>query len=108
MFLSLEQVQVGLQQKISILNHVDLLVVDRTFTSEAVEKVIKKVKNGIKNPELSWMFENCFPNTLDTTVDFEYIDGKPDAYIITGDIDAMWLRDSTAQIWPYLPINKGG
>lgn len=79
-------------------------IADRTFTSEAVEKTIKKVKKGIKNPELSWMFENCFPNTLDTTVDFEYIDGKPDAYIITGDIDAMWLRDSTAQIWPYLPL----
>ncbi|WP_421918741.1 glycoside hydrolase family 125 protein [Marinifilum sp.] len=79
---------------------------DRTFTSEAVERIITKVKKGIKNPELSWMFENCFPNTLDTTVDFEYIDGKPDAYIITGDIDAMWLRDSTAQIWPYLPLIK--
>lgn len=79
---------------------------DRTFTSEAVEKIIKKVKKGINNPELAWMFENCFPNTLDTTVDFEMIDGKPDAFIITGDIDAMWLRDSTAQIWPYLPLVK--
>ena len=81
-------------------------IADRTFTSEAVEKTIQKVKTGISNPELAWLFENCFPNTLDTTVDFEYIDGKPDAYIITGDIDAMWLRDSTAQIWPYLPLIK--
>ncbi len=79
---------------------------ERTFTSEAVENTIKKVKEGINNPELSWMFENCFPNTLDTTVDYEVIDGKPDAFIITGDIDAMWLRDSTAQIWPYLPLVK--
>ena len=78
----------------------------RTFMSEAVEATILKVKKGIKDPELSWMFENCFPNTLDTTVDFEVIDGKPDAFIITGDIDAMWLRDSTAQIWPYLPLVK--
>lgn len=77
---------------------------ERTFTSRAVEKTIKRVKKGINSPELSWMFENCFPNTLDTTVDFEIIDGKPDAFIITGDIDAMWLRDSTAQIWPYLPL----
>ena len=52
------------------------------------------------------MFENCFPNTLDTTVDFEMIDGRPDTYVITGDIDAMWLRDSTAQVWPYLPLMK--
>ena len=78
----------------------------RTFTSEAVEKTIEKVKKGISNKELAWMFENCFPNTLDTTVDYEVINGKPDAFIITGDIDAMWLRDSTAQIWPYLPLVK--
>lgn len=77
---------------------------DRTFVSKAVEKTIKKVKKGISSAELSWMFENCFPNTLDTTVDYEIIDGKPDAFIITGDIDAMWLRDSTAQVWPYLPL----
>ena len=52
------------------------------------------------------MFENCFPNTLDTTVDFQVVDGRPDTYVITGDIDAMWLRDSTAQVWPYLPLMK--
>ena len=63
-----------------------------------------EVKAAIKNEELAWMFENCYPNTLDTTVDFEYINGKPDSFIITGDIDAMWLRDSTAQVWPYMPL----
>ena len=78
----------------------------RKFVSDAVEKTIAKVKASISNPELGWVFENCFPNTLDTTVDFEIIDGKPDTYVITGDIDAMWLRDSTAQIWPYLPLVK--
>ena len=52
------------------------------------------------------VFENCFPNTLDTTVDFEVVNGRPDTYVITGDIDAMWLRDSTAQVWPYLPFAK--
>lgn len=79
----------------------------RTFISEEVEKTIKEVKGRIADPELAWMFENCYPNTLDTTVDYEVIDGKPDTFIITGDIDAMWLRDSTAQVWPYMPlINK--
>lgn len=78
----------------------------RNFVSDAVEKTIARVKASIANPELGWLFENCFPNTLDTTVDFEMIDGKPDTYVITGDIDAMWLRDSTAQIWPYLPLVK--
>jgi meiotically up-regulated gene 157 (Mug157) protein len=77
---------------------------ERTFTSESVERLIKEVKGAIKDEELAWMFENCYPNTLDTTVDYEVIDGKPDTFIITGDIDAMWLRDSTAQVWPYMPL----
>jgi meiotically up-regulated gene 157 (Mug157) protein len=79
---------------------------DRNFRSPAVEKLIAEIKNSIGNKELAWMFENCFPNTLDTTVDFEMIDGKPDTYVITGDIDAMWLRDSSAQVWPYLRLCK--
>ena len=50
------------------------------------------------------MFSNCFPNTLDTTVEFDMVNGVPDTFVITGDIHAMWLRDSTAQVWPYLPF----
>ena len=79
---------------------------ERNFTSKAVEKLIAEIKGSIGNKELAWMFENCFPNTLDTTVDFSIVDGKPDTYVITGDIDAMWLRDSSAQVWPYLPLCK--
>lgn len=76
----------------------------RTFTSKAVEAKIKEVKESIADKEIAWMFENCYPNTIDTTIDFEIIDLKPDTFIITGDIDAMWLRDSTAQVWPYMPL----
>jgi meiotically up-regulated gene 157 (Mug157) protein len=76
----------------------------RTFTSDIIESQIIKIKSVIKDEELAWMFENCYPNTLDTTVEYEIIDGKPDTFIITGDIDAMWLRDSTAQVWPYMSI----
>ena len=79
---------------------------NRTYQSDAVEETISFIKSKIKNKELSWMFENCYPNTIDTTVDYEIINGKPDTFIITGDIDAMWLRDSTAQVWPYLPLVK--
>ena len=79
---------------------------NRTYQSDAVEETISFIKSKIKNKELSWMFENCYPNTIDTTVDYEIIDGKPDTFIITGDINAMWLRDSTAQVWPYLPLVK--
>ena len=78
----------------------------RKFKSRAVERTIETIKARIGNKELAWMFENCFPNTLDTTVDFQVVDGRPDTYVITGDIDAMWLRDSTAQVWPYLPLMK--
>ena len=79
---------------------------DRKFTSEAVESMILKIKNALPGKEAGWLFENCFPNTLDTTVDFQITDGRPDTYVITGDIDAMWLRDSSAQVWPYLPLMK--
>lgn len=75
---------------------------ERKFTSKLVEETISEFKKGVKNKELAWLFENCFPNTLDTTVFHKTVNGVPDTYIITGDIDAMWLRDSSAQVWPYL------
>jgi meiotically up-regulated gene 157 (Mug157) protein len=78
----------------------------RKFTSTAVESAITEFGKNVKNKELAWLFNNCFPNTLDTTVTYTNIAGKPDTYVITGDIDAMWLRDSTAQVWPYLPFMK--
>lgn len=76
----------------------------RRFTSPAVEEKIREIKASIQDEELAWLFENCYPNTLDTTVDVDTLNGKPDTFVITGDIDAMWLRDSTAQVWPYLPL----
>ena len=69
-----------------------------------MESTLRRVSETISDPELAWLFQNCFPNTLDTTVDYGTLDGKPDTFVITGDIDAMWLRDSTAQVWPYLPL----
>ncbi|MFN8286628.1 MAG: glycoside hydrolase family 125 protein [Chitinophagales bacterium] len=78
----------------------------RKFTSKAIEAVIEEIKQNVSDKELAALFENCFPNTLDTTVDFTVKDGIPDTYVITGDIDAMWLRDSSAQVNPYLPYCK--
>ena len=77
---------------------------NRLFKSDAVEKKIKEIKSLLKNPYLAWMFENCFPNTLDTTVHFRELNGKPDTFVYTGDIHAMWLRDSGAQVWPYVQL----
>jgi meiotically up-regulated gene 157 (Mug157) protein len=76
----------------------------RHFTSPVVEAEIARVKARIGDPKLAWMFENCYPNTLDTTVTTGNLGGKPDTFVITGDIDAMWLRDSSAQINPYVHL----
>jgi meiotically up-regulated gene 157 (Mug157) protein len=75
---------------------------DRRFTSPAIESAISTVKGQMADPKLAAMFERCLPNALDTTVFPGTLQGKPDTYVVTGDIDAMWLRDSAAQVQPYL------
>ena len=78
---------------------------DRLFTSPAVEAKIAQVEGLLLNPKLRWMFRNCFPNTLDTTVHYsEDENGTPRTFVYTGDIHAMWLRDSGAQVWPYIRL----
>ncbi|KAL1879420.1 hypothetical protein VTK73DRAFT_6952 [Phialemonium thermophilum] len=97
----------------------------RTFRSESIENVIKDMKLRIKNPDLARLFENAFPSTTDTTVKF-HTDGTgqeksqksnpkkqrddkwagPQSFIITGDIIAEWLRDSTNQLRPYQSLAK--
>lgn len=81
---------------------------DRLFHSDAIEKTIKRIKRQLQdNLRLAWMFENCFPNTLDTTVHYRKADsGDDDTFVYTGDIHAMWLRDSGAQVWPYVRYAK--
>lgn len=79
-------------------------VSQRTFVSAGVEDTIARVKTAIGNPKLATLFENCYPNTLDTTVQYSLRDGKPDTFVLTGDIPAMWLRDSTAQVLPYVKL----
>lgn len=78
----------------------------RKFSSKVIEETIAEFQSAVKDKELGWLFGNCFPNTLDTTVTYNNKGLKPDTYVITGDIDAMWLRDSTAQVWPYLHFIK--
>jgi meiotically up-regulated gene 157 (Mug157) protein len=79
-------------------------VKERLFRSQAVEKKIAEVTKLLKNPKLRWMFSNCFPNTLDTTVHYRVQDGEDDTFVYTGDIHAMWLRDSGAQVYPYIRL----
>ena len=76
---------------------------DRLFRSKVIDQKIEEVKQQLSgNPKLAWMFENCFPNTLETTVHYRVLDGHDDTFVYTGDIHAMWLLDSGAQVWPYV------
>jgi meiotically up-regulated gene 157 (Mug157) protein len=77
---------------------------ERLFRSNAVEAAINGISPEIKDEIIRKMFSQCFPDSLDTTVYFSegFNGGPPDSFIVTGDIPAMWLRDSVNQIWPYL------
>lgn len=85
----------------------------RTFNLPEMEELIKTMKSRIKDPDLFRLFENSYPNTLDTMIrwrgyanDTEGVEDMELTYVITGDIDAMWLRDSASQIYSYLPLLK--
>ena len=97
----------------------------RTFESELVEKTIRDLNSSMIDKDLARIFENAFPNTLDTTVRW-HVDGteKRDkkahlfssggdeawqgaqSFIVTGDINAEWLRDSTNQLAQYQRLAK--
>ena len=76
---------------------------DRLFRNETIENEIEKVSTEIADEAIRRMFSQCLPNTLDTTVYHSEHVGRPDTFVVTGDIPAMWLRDSVNQVWPYLP-----
>ncbi|KAK6356264.1 hypothetical protein TWF718_000634 [Orbilia javanica] len=95
----------------------------RSFRSSAVERVIRDVTTRLVDRDLARLFENCYPSTLDTTVRWhvtgeetestpvdirgmfgeEKVEG-PQSFIVTGDINAEWLRDSTNQLAGYMPL----
>ena len=98
----------------------------RKFSSPAAEKVINDLYPHLKDRDLAQIFRNAFPNTLDTTV-LWHVDGvssqalpsrmltrdknswKPDraySFVVTGDINAEWLRDSTNQLQQYQGLAK--
>ncbi|TQS34576.1 hypothetical protein Golomagni_05033 [Golovinomyces magnicellulatus] len=82
----------------------------RTFNSSEVEKTIVEMKDIIKDPDMYRLFENTFPNSLDTAVmwrGFAADNSKEElTFLITGDINAMWLRDSANQMRSYLSLLK--
>ena len=79
----------------------------RKFRSPAVDAAIERVARAMSDSELACLFSNALPNTLDTTlVAFAEAPEPPDSFVITGDIPAMWLRDATNQVLPYMRYLK--
>ncbi len=74
----------------------------RAARSDAIEQRIRTAAARIADAGLRRLLEGTLPNTLDTTIVATGDGQRPDTFVVTGDIDAMWLRDSTAQVWPYL------
>ncbi|MGX7148475.1 glycoside hydrolase family 125 protein [Enterococcus ureasiticus] len=70
------------------------------YSKSVIENIKKEVAEQSSNPRWSEVFSNCFDNTLETTVRTT----ADDTFVITGDIPAMWLRDSSAQMKPYLTV----
>ncbi|CAO2652361.1 Nn.00g006440.m01.CDS01 [Neocucurbitaria sp. VM-36] len=80
----------------------------RTFKSQDLEDTITRMQSVIKDPDLYRLFQNAYPNTLDTAIKWKgYAANNAEeelTFIITGDINAMWLRDSSNQMQSYLPL----
>jgi meiotically up-regulated gene 157 (Mug157) protein len=80
----------------------------RTFKSQGLEDTISRMESVIKDPDLYRLFQNAYPNSLDTAVKWRgyAADNKDEelTFLITGDINAMWLRDSSNQMQSYLPL----
>lgn len=74
----------------------------RSFVSPAVDASVDDLADRINDTDLACLFRNTAPNTLDTTV--QYIAQENSSFVITGDIKAMWLRDSTNQVLPYVRL----
>ncbi|KAJ1663356.1 hypothetical protein IW140_001906 [Coemansia sp. RSA 1813] len=79
----------------------------RTFSNPTIEQVVKNVTSIIRDPDWRQLFTNTFTNTLDTTVAWHDPSvAEPYTFLITGDITAQWIRDSTNQITPYIPYTS--
>ncbi len=71
---------------------------------KTIDAMIGTVKEKFgKEHKISVMFEKCISNTLSTTIK-TLDDGS--VFVITGDIPAMWLRDSSCQLRPFLLFAK--
>ncbi len=79
------------EQRIKRRNH----VLHKRNHRELADRHSKENSRPLK---LGSVFERCYTDTLDRTIS-QLEDGT--TFVLTGDIPAMWLRDSTAQVKPY-------
>lgn len=73
------------------------------YVDSHVQQFVNKINQLSQpiDPKLGTVFQKTFLNTLETTISD---DEQGYAFILTGDIPAMWQRDSTAQVRPYLAL----
>ena len=69
-----------------------------TYSPVIADRLFTQIESRLGG-EIAAVFRSCYLGTLDTTIEI-LADGS--AFVVTGDIPAMWLRDSTAQLTPYL------
>ncbi|KAJ2076877.1 hypothetical protein H4R24_005454 [Coemansia sp. RSA 988] len=80
----------------------------RRFRSLAIEKEIERVTGQINDEDVRQLLRNIMPNTLDTAIAW-HVPGTengtevPYTFVITGDINAQWTRDSANQVLPLVP-----
>ena len=74
-----------------------------TAIPKSVSDFLQRITDlcGTEHADWAENFNACFADTLTTTVK-RHDDGT--TFLLTGDIPAMWLRDSTAQLRPYLAL----
>ena len=85
----------------------DVLADAQAAARAYAEKTAERLPDAPAHPGFRQMFVNSYLDTITRTAKWRTDDaGRDDTYVITGDINAMWLRDSCAQVWPYLPLAK--
>ncbi len=78
---------------------------ERLVRCDAVEAAIERVRE-VARPGVAEVFANALPMTLDTAATLREFEGRPDTFVITGDIPAMWPRDAVNSVWPLLRFVK--
>ena len=90
-----------LTQKIQLGEEISVLA--KKLAQEGKEVLCEKGFTKEQQEIFEEMFQKCFVSTADTTTKLLE---NGETYVFTGDIEAMWLRDSSAQVVHYLPFAK--